>query len=312
MNTMSSPVWLITGASNGFGLLLCLRALQANHQVVGTVRSRTKSADAVKQIEDTGGRVIYMDMTESKESITKKIQAVGRIDYLINNAGYSLLGACEYYTQVTPCNESHFPAAVGPCMKSLADRVSSAEEVQLQMQTNFFGPLFATQAALPGMRERRTGTIVNLSSIAAQDPLAACALYAASKGALEAASASLAVELAPFGVSMLIVEPGAFRTNFLSATMPAAAACPEAYRGTPVHGVIDKFGTMAGQQAGDPVKGVERIFEAVTGEGMAGHLKGKVLRLVIGEDALTRIRNRNAKFLEELSLGEEATLSTGY
>lgn len=95
---MSSPVWLITGASNGFGLLLCLRALQANHRVVGSVRSRAKSADAVKQIEDAGGKVIEMDMTESKESISAKIREVGQIDYLVNNAGYGLLGACEYYT----------------------------------------------------------------------------------------------------------------------------------------------------------------------------------------------------------------------
>lgn len=94
---MSSPTWFITGASNGFGLLLCLRALRAHHRVVGSVRSRVKAADAVKQIEDAGGKVIEMDMTESKESITAKVNTVGQIDFLVNNAGYSLLGAAEYF-----------------------------------------------------------------------------------------------------------------------------------------------------------------------------------------------------------------------
>ncbi len=92
---MSIPSWFITGASNGLGLILALRALEAKHRVIGAVRNKTKSADAVKQIEDAGGQVIEMDMTESKESITKKVQSVGQIDYLINNAGYSIIKACE-------------------------------------------------------------------------------------------------------------------------------------------------------------------------------------------------------------------------
>lgn len=92
---MSSPVWLITGASSGMGLALCLRALRAGHHVVGSVRNKAKSAVAVRQIEEAGGTVIEMDMTESKGSITSKVQSVGRIDYLVNNAGYSILGACE-------------------------------------------------------------------------------------------------------------------------------------------------------------------------------------------------------------------------
>lgn len=85
------------------------------------------------------------------------------------------------------------------------------------MNTNFFGPLFTTQASLPGMRARKSGTIINVSSVAARDPLAACSLYAASKAALEAASESLAKELAPHNIRVLLVEPGNFRTNFVSA-----------------------------------------------------------------------------------------------
>ncbi len=95
---MTEPVWLITGASNGFGLILCLRALKAGHAVIGSVRNKDKSADAVKQIEAAGGKVIEMDMTESQSSIATKVKAVGRIDHLVNNAGYSVLGALEHYT----------------------------------------------------------------------------------------------------------------------------------------------------------------------------------------------------------------------
>lgn len=93
---MSAPVWLITGASNGFGLILCLRALRAGHKVIGSVRSKVKSSEAVKSIEGSGGSIIEMDMTEPQASIGQKMQAAeaihGRIDILVNNAGFSIYG----------------------------------------------------------------------------------------------------------------------------------------------------------------------------------------------------------------------------
>ena len=99
----------------------------------------------------------------------------------------------------------------------LTSQSTSDKDAHLQMNTNFFGPLYVMQAALPAMRAARSGTIVNVSSVAARDPLAACSLYAASKAALEAASESLAKEVAPHSIRVLIVEPGNFRTNFVSA-----------------------------------------------------------------------------------------------
>lgn len=96
------PVWFITGASNGFGLLLCLRALKAGHNVIGTVRDRARSSAAVQSIEDVGGKIIDMDMTEAQHSIKKKIQDAeaiyGKIDILVNNAGYSILGPISSFT----------------------------------------------------------------------------------------------------------------------------------------------------------------------------------------------------------------------
>ena len=92
---MHSPVWLVTGASGGLGLALALRILRSGHCVIGAVRSKTRASEAVQQIEQAGGSVIEIDMTESKSSITSKIQSVGKIDYLVNNAGYSILAPCE-------------------------------------------------------------------------------------------------------------------------------------------------------------------------------------------------------------------------
>ena len=95
---MSAPTWLITGASNGLGLALVLHVLERGHNVIGSVSSKSKSASAVDQIERAGGSVIEMDMTESKDAITAKVQALGHIDYLVNNAGYSILAPCEDIT----------------------------------------------------------------------------------------------------------------------------------------------------------------------------------------------------------------------
>lgn len=97
---MALPTWFITGASNGMGLALILRVLQGGHKAIGSVRNKTKSAAAVDKIEKAGGSVIEMDMTESKASITSKVQSIGHIDYLVNNAGYSILAACEEITYV--------------------------------------------------------------------------------------------------------------------------------------------------------------------------------------------------------------------
>lgn len=94
---MTAPVWFITGVSNGLGLVLALHVLQAKSRVVGTVRSKARAADAVRQIEAVGGQVVEMDMTEPQQSIADKVRAAGPIDYLVNNAGFAILKACESF-----------------------------------------------------------------------------------------------------------------------------------------------------------------------------------------------------------------------
>ncbi|CAM1509533.1 Fc.00g032720.m01.CDS01 [Cosmosporella sp. VM-42] len=286
---MSAPVWFITGSSNGFGLLLSLRALAAGHNVISTIRDRARSASAVESIEKAGGKVVELEMTESKESITKKIQDAeniyGKIDYLINNAGYSALGPVELFTE---------------------------EETTHQFKTNVFGPLYAMQAALPGMRARRSGTIVNFSSVAGQDAQPTCGLYAASKFGLEALSEVLQKEVKDFGISVLIVEPGAFRTNFLNARTVSESATVGPYQGTVVEEVIDKFDAASGKQPGDPQKAVDIIFEVVAGEGRAGHLRGKSLRLPLGRDAFARIQKKVDSVQKDLDTTTEIGTSTDF
>ncbi|KAF7552053.1 hypothetical protein G7Z17_g4579 [Cylindrodendrum hubeiense] len=244
---MTAPVWLITGTSNGLGLLLSLRVLAAGHKVIGTVRDMERSAEAVRSIEQAGGYVIQLDMTESQENIIQKVQAaekkIGNIDFLVNNAGYSLLGPIEFFTE---------------------------KQAETQIRTNLFGPLYAIQAVLPGMRARQSGTIINISSVAGQDGQPSCGLYAASKFSLEGLSEALAKEMKEFGISVLIVEPGAFRTNFLNASIINVDSIDKGYEGTAVDGVVKKFEAFDGKQPGDPHKAVNAIFEVATGEGAAG------------------------------------------
>ncbi|OPB46313.1 short chain oxidoreductase/dehydrogenase [Trichoderma guizhouense] len=286
---MSSPVWFITETSHGFGLLLSLQALHAGHKVIGTVRNKQRSADAVRSIEQAGGSVVELDMTEPRDSIIEKVQAAekihSRIDFLINNAGYSTLGPVEFFTEDDATN---------------------------QFRTNVFGPLFTIQAVLPGMRARRHGTIVNISSVAAQDALASCGLYAGSKFGLEGLSEALATEVGSFGISVLIVEPGAFRTNFWHASILRDVPADIGYEGTPVDTVLNKFRDSAGKQAGDPEKAVDIIFQVVSGQGAAGHLKGQVMRLPLGKDAVSRIEKKLQLVKTDVELCHKLAISTDF
>lgn len=122
----------------------------------------------------------------------------------------------------------------------------------------------------------------------------------------------MAREVASFGIQVLIVNPGAFRTNFLGQLQLSENPLPKDYQDSIVGSAIQRFAEADGNQAGDPVKGIERIFEIVTGEGMAGELKGKVFRLVIGEDAFTRMKNNNDKFVQDFTIGKDVALSTAF
>lgn len=182
-------------------------------------------------------------------------------------------------------------------------------------QPQFWGVLKTTKAVLPSMRKRKTGMIVNVSSIAGLDSGPICGVYAASKFAVEALSDALAVEVADFGVKVVVVNPGAFRTNFLTeGEAMMMADVPVGYERTVVGVSTDKFRDMAGKQRGNVEKGVRVIYEAVVGaKEMEGCWKeGMVRRVVIGGDAYERGLNALGNRLDSVKAMKDWAYKTDH
>ncbi|KAI9662278.1 MAG: hypothetical protein M1821_008445 [Bathelium mastoideum] len=243
---MSAQVWLITGSSRGLGWEIALAAQQAGHIVIASSRNPSKDADKVKQIEEKGGAWARLDVSSSdlEKQLDVALEKHGKIDVLINCAGYALCGAFED---------------------------TNIETQQSLMQTNFWGPLCTMQHLLPSMRKRRSGTIVNITSAEAFRAIPTLATYAASKHALHAATSVVRQEVAQFGIRVLEVAPGAIRTGFND----AATLCElsEPYGGTVSDHVMQMLLASGGKQTGDPKKMALRIVEAVD---YTGHVKDVV------------------------------------
>lgn len=279
----SSPkTWLITGSSSGFGLFLARSILAQGDNVVATSRHPSRTPDLVKEIMSTSnGKWLTLDVTSDATTISNVIEEAskvfGTIDVLINNAGYSVFGAAEEIAE---------------------------DRAKAQFEVNFWGLIRVTQAVLPIMRAQRSGTIVNISSVAGLTAAPSCAIYASSKFAVEAWSESLCQEVAPFGIRVLIVEPGVFRTNFLGSGAKQAQSVSEAYKGNVVDVMLQRFEDMNGRQQGDPVKAAEKIVENVQ-RGLTKEELGKVehLRLPLGQDCYDRV----AEKLEKLKQNFESS-----
>jgi NAD(P)-dependent dehydrogenase (short-subunit alcohol dehydrogenase family) len=186
-------------------------------------------------------------------------------------------------------------------MTTLTPRPSDAE-AHAQFETNFFGPLRLTRLLLPHLRARRAGTILNISSIAGLDAQPACGVYAASKFALEGLSEALAKEVAGLGIDVHVVEPGAFRTRFLSTEVcrTPARGTGEAYEVGPVGRVLRGMREADGRQIGDGDVAARVVFEFVGGEGPVDGDGKKFLRLMLGSDCLRRARIKVDKLDETL------------
>ena len=270
-------VWFITGISRGLGESLARAVLAAGDTVIGT----TRSGEVDWGQNHPKLTVMPLELTDT-EAIRRTVSGAyalhGRLDVVLNNAGYGLLGAIEE---------------------------ASAEETRHVFAVNLFGPLAVMAAALPFLRRQRGGHIVNISSIAGLAPMAGSGLYAAAKFALEGASEALAQEVAPFGIKVTLVEPGAFRTEFLStASIRRSENRIGDYDGTAGKNV-DYLATIAGKQAGDPERGAEAIMAAVEAE-------RPPLHLVLGTDALRRTREKLATLSGELDVWQQVSVSTDY
>lgn len=272
--------WFITGVSSGFGLELAGAALARGDTVVGTVRQRAQ-ADRFEQLAPGRAHAVLLDVTRGTDigpAVQQGLKCAGHIDVLVNNAGYGLFGAVE--------------------------EISDAEARQV-MDTNFFGALDVTRALLPHLRERRAGHIFNISSLAGVIGFPGCGLYAASKFALEGMSEALAVELAPFGVRVTIVEPGGFRTNFSRGSLRQAAQTIDAYAGTPSARARSSISQYSGHEPGDPAKAAAAIITA---------LEAPVapLRLVLGADAVRMVRSAFDGALKQVAEWEAVSNGTGF
>ncbi|KAG0646012.1 Oxidoreductase claN [Hyphodiscus hymeniophilus] len=239
------PVWLITGCSSGFGLNLALLALRNGHKVIASSRNISKTPKEVSQIEKLGGAWIELDVcSPNATTILDKATAIhGRIDILVNNAAYALLGAFETFSDA---------------------------ECRAEMETNFFAPLNLCRHVIPRMRTRRSGLIINMSSTAGIEAKPSRTMYSASKFALEAFSEALYHEMKPFGVRVLLVEPGAFRSSFAE-NMTVGA----------VHQL------RSGSSPGDLEKGCQAIFDVALKTGQAEGME-EFLRLPLGKDGSER------------------------
>jgi NAD(P)-dependent dehydrogenase (short-subunit alcohol dehydrogenase family) len=274
-----SKVWFITGCSTGFGRELTRAALAGRHRVVATARDPDKILDLVEGHGDKA-LALALDVTDKAavEAAVKEAEArFGGIDVLVNNAGYGYVSAIEE---------------------------GDDAEVRQQFETNVFGLIDIIKRVLPGMRARRSGHIVNFSSIGGLVGFAATGYYHATKFAVEGLSESLAVETAPLGIRVTLVEPGPFRTDWAGRSIVESATRIADYDETA--GVRrTQTRERSGNQAGDPVRGAEAIIAAVESA-------EPPLRLLLGAPALELAYKKLGAMRANFDAWKETTLGADY
>ena len=270
-------VWFITGSSTGFGRELAEEALAQGHRVVATARRPEVLRELTERYPETA-RAVRLDVTKPEEvraAVGEAVKEFGRIDVVVNNAGYGSIGALEEFTD---------------------------EQLRRQFETNFFGAVDVTRAVLPLLREQKRGHVVNISSVGGFASFPSFGPYCASKFALEAISESLAAEVAAHGIKVTVVEPGAFRTAIGGATDIAANRISD-YQST--EQVLGWFKEIDGKQPGDPRKAARAIIKAVESE-------SPPLRLPLGEDAITTIEGKLETVKGEIARWREVGTGTAY
>lgn len=257
---MSTPqTWFVTGASQGLGLALVQRLLREGHQVAATSRHQETLAQAVGTASATF-LPLQVDLGSEasvQQAIALTLSAFGHLDVVVNNAGYGIGGSIEELTDA---------------------------ETRQAFDVNVFGTLNVVRAALPHLRAAGAGHIINISSIAALAGATGWSVYSATKAAVSAFSEGLAQDVASFGLKVTVVEPGAFRTNFLtteSLTMPQQPLA--AYED--IRASHAKYLQMSGTQAGDPEKAAAAIIQLTTEA-------NPPLHLLLGQDAYQRATHK--------------------
>lgn len=276
--TTAPRSWLITGATRGLGVAIARAALAAGDNVVVTGRKRT---DLTAEYGEDSDRLLSLaldvsDLTAAQPAVDAALARFGRIDVLVNNAGYGHLGMFEE---------------------------STTTDVQTQYDTNVFGLMQVTRAVLPAMRAQRSGRIFNVASVGGIVGGASGTLYCASKFAVEGFSESLAGEVAAFGIQVTIVEPGFFRTDFLAPTSVKHGTTPIADYAEAAEALKSFYDARSHNQAGDPdrlAQGLLTLIEAPK----------QPMRWAAGSDALRNIQSKIDSLQADLDAWRDLTLST--
>jgi NAD(P)-dependent dehydrogenase (short-subunit alcohol dehydrogenase family) len=274
-----NPVWFITGCSTGFGRELAQIVLRRGWRAVVTARDIGRVQDLTQGHEDDA-LALSLDVNKP-DQIAAAVKAAedrfGSIDVLVNNAGYG------YQSSIEEGDDA---------------------EIRAQFETNVFGLASMTRAVLPGMRARRRGHIVNISSQAGFIGFEGSGYYAATKHAVEGLSDSLSREVAPFGIKVTCVEPGPFRTDWAGRSLQQRRPVIADYQNT-VGARLAATANISGKQPGDPVRAVEAIVKAVEAENPPKHL-------VLGSIALEGIRNKLTETLSEIEAWAETSRGADY
>jgi NAD(P)-dependent dehydrogenase (short-subunit alcohol dehydrogenase family) len=271
--------WFVTGASRGFGALIAEQALQKGDAVVATARDPQSVAKRLGNHPNL--LAVALDVTQEAQAhaaAKAAIERFGRIDVLVNNAGYGLLGAVEE---------------------------AGAEEIEAVFRTNVFGLLAVTRAVLPHMRRQRSGRVLNISSVGGYRGVAGWGIYCSTKFAVEGLSEALAEELAPLGVHVTVIEPGYFRTDFLDgsslATVPTTIADYHATAGSMRTAAVG----INHNQPGDPHK-LAKVLVAFA------DAPNPPVRLPLGSDAVAMIEKKNAQTAKILTDWRATAASTDF
>ena len=274
----SSRVWLITGTSSGFGLALAQAVVERGDRLVAAVQDPDDNAALARAAPDRV-RLVRVDVTDPgavRAAVRTAVDAFGRLDVVVNNAGYGLQGGVEEVTD---------------------------QQIRRQFEVNTFAVFDVTRAALPVLRRQRSGHLIMMSSMAGVVGAPGLAWYDASKFAVEGFSEALAAEVGPLGVRVTIVEPGNFRTNWAGSSMDRGR--PIADYSASVGSLRDGLGELDGRQPGDPAKAAQAIIRMAEQE-------QPPLRLVLGADALQYIDAKLRGQLAEIEAWRPLSLDVGF
>lgn len=271
-------VWLITGSSRGLGRALAEATLVAGHRLVATARDPARLADLVERYPDQI-RPFALDVTDPHaacDAVSAAIESFGRLDVLVNNAGYGNVSSIED---------------------------TSLAEFRAQIETNLFGVINVTKAAIPRMREQGSGHIIQLSSVGGRVGAMGRAPYSTAKWGIEGFSEVLAKEVGPLGIKVTIIEPGGFRTDFAGSSTTLEEGRPE-YDSTV--GAAARFQRdYNGSQPGDPAKAAAVILQ------VAG-MEDPPLRLLLGSDAVRTVEQADLARTEADRRWRRLSLSTDF